>query len=580
MRMTSVSVRISGANGDGVESSGALLAKVAVRSGLQVFGHRGYQSVIRGGHVWNQVRISDEKPLSHGEGIDILVALNQNSITYQRSHLREGATIIYDPTRVSLDSADLKSYKALPIPLLDIALKTGGDAIMRNVVAIGAVLGLLGIDIRALDEVLRDMFLRKGQQAVDGNAKSASAGYAYEGVKPICSLKGDGRTRYVIDGNSALALGAYAGGCKFYAAYPMTPATGIMHWFAAHEDRGAMFKQTEDELAAINMTIGAAHAGVRAMCGTSGGGFSLMVEALGMAGMMEVPIVVVNSQRIGPSTGLPSKTEQGDLLFVMHASQGEFPRIVVAPRSVDECFRVGSDALNLAERYQCPVLVLLDQYLSEHVESVDGFDIDSIRIDRGKVAESNTDGGRFKRYAFTEDGVSPRAMPGTPGMEFVATTYEHNEYGDLVSDVLSGIDEHVLMRKRMHEKRMRKIDTMLRNEPIFVPEILNDNSEYYLVAFGSTAESAREAVALLKREGLSFGLVSFNYLMPLDGEKTRAMLSGKKLIDVECNFTAQLAHVIKSATGIDIPRRILKYDGEPITGEEIAARAKEEIKSL
>jgi len=304
-----------------------------------------------------------------------------------------------------------------------------------------------------------------------------------------------------------------------------------------------------------------------------------MVEALGMAGMMEVPIVVVNSQRIGPSTGLPSKTEQGDLLFVMHASQGEFPRIVVAPRSVDECFRVGSDALNLAERYQCPVLVLLDQYLSEHVESVDGFDTGSIMIDRGKVTESGA-GGRFKRYAFTEDGVSPRALPGTPGLEFVATTYEHNEYGDLVSDVLSGIDEHVLMRKKMHEKRRRKIDTMLKNESIFVPEILNDNSDYYLVAFGSTAESAREAVGLLKREGLNFGLVSFNYLMPLDEEKTKALLTGKKLIDVECNFTAQLAQVIKSATGIDIPRRILKYDGEAITGAEIAARAKEEIKGL
>ncbi len=226
--MSSVSVRISGANGDGVESSGALLAKVAARSGLQVFGHRGYQSVIRGGHVWNQVRIADEKPWSHGEGADILVALNQDSITYQRSHLRDGATIIYDPTKVSVESIDTAKYRLLPIPLLDIALKEGGDAIMRNVVAVGAVLGLVGMDIRVLDEVLSGMFSKKGQQAVDGNVKSASAGYSYAGVKPICSLKGDGKTRYVLDGNSALAMGAYAGGCKFYAAYPMTPATGIL----------------------------------------------------------------------------------------------------------------------------------------------------------------------------------------------------------------------------------------------------------------------------------------------------------------------------------------------------------------
>lgn len=578
--MTSVSIRISGANGEGLESSGALLAKVAARNGLHVFGHRGYQSIIRGGHVWYQVRVSDEKLLGHGEGADILVALNQDSITYQRSHLHEGATIIYDPSKVSLDPSDLNKFKALPIPLLDIAMKTGGDAIMRNVVAIGAVLGLVGIDIKVVDQVLSDMFSKKGQQAVDGNIRSAAAGYGYEGVKPICNLEGDGRTRYVIDGNSALSVGAFAGGCKFYAAYPMTPATGILHWFAAHEDKGAMFKQTEDEIAAINMAIGAAHAGARSMCGTSGGGFSLMVEALGMAGMMEVPIVVVNSQRTGPSTGLPSKTEQGDLLFVMHASQGEFPRIVVAPRSVDECYVVGRDAFNLSDRYQCPVLILLDQYLSEHISTVDGFNFDSITVDRGKVASAAPVSGRFKRYELTDDGISPRAFPGTPGTEFVATSYERDEYGDLVSDVRAGIDEHVAMRKRMQEKRMGKIATMLKNETVFVPEVLNEGAEYYLVAFGSTAESAEEAVELLKAQGLSFGLISFGYLMPLDGEKTKAILSGKKLIDVECNFTAQLAQVVKSSTGIDIQRRILRYDGEPMTGDWISAAAKEEMKNL
>jgi 2-oxoglutarate ferredoxin oxidoreductase subunit alpha len=569
-----------GANGDGLESSGAMLAKVAARNGLQVFGHRGYQSIIRGGHVWYQVRISDQKPWSHGEGIDVLVALNQDSIAYQMSHLRDGATIIYDPSKVSLEGVDTARYRTLPIPLLEIAMKTGGNAIMRNVVAIGAVLGLVGIDIKAMDEVLDDMFSKKGQDAVDGNVKAASAGYGYEGVKPVCSLKGDGKSRYVIDGNSALSLGAYAGGCKFYAAYPMTPATGILHWFAAHEDKGVMFKQTEDEIAAINMAIGAAHAGVRAMCGTSGGGFSLMVEALGLSGMMETPIVVVNSQRTGPSTGLPSKTEQGDLLFVMHASQGEFPRIVASPRSIDECFRVGAEAFNLAERYQCPVIILLDQYLSEQIGTVDGFDFDSVKMDRGKIADPSTVSGRFKRYAYTEDGVSPRSVPGTPGLEFVATSYERDEYGDLVSDVRAGIDEHVATRKRMHEKRMSKIGTMLRNESIFVPDVLNAGAQYHLVAFGSTAEAATEAVELLRQQGLDFGLISFNYLMPLDEEKTRAILSGKRLIDVECNYTAQLSQVIKSATGIDIESRILKYDGEPATGEEIAARAKEELKNL
>jgi 2-oxoglutarate ferredoxin oxidoreductase subunit alpha len=326
------------------------------------------------------------------------------------------------------------------------------------------------------------------------------------------------------------------------------------------------------------MAIGAASAGVRAMCGTSGGGFSLMVEALGFAGMIEVPLVVVNSQRTGPSTGLPTKTEQGDLLFVMHASQGDFPRIVVAPRSLKECFNVGAEAFNLADRYQVPVIVLLDLFLSEHVENVDGgFDVDSVTIDRGKLVSSNTSGGRFKRYEITDDGVSPRVIPGTPGAEFIAPSDEHTEYGDLVSDALAGIDEYVEVRRQMNSKRMRKIDTMLKNENIFFPHV-DGEGDYYFVTFGSTTDAAIEAIELLKGRGVKVGLISFDYLMPLDREKTTTILQGKKLIDVECNFTAQLAKVIMMNTGIDIPNRILKSDGEAITGEEIARGAVDVIK--
>ncbi|VVB76966.1 2-oxoglutarate synthase subunit KorA [uncultured archaeon] len=575
--MTSINVRIAGANGDGLESSGALLTKVAARNGLHVFAHRGYQSIIRGGHVWYQIRLSEQKPWSYGDGIDILVALNQDAVDYQKSRLKDNAIVIYDAGKADVDALDPKKYRLVPIPLLDIAMKTSGDAIMRNVVAIGAVMGFMGMDIRELNAVVDSTFSKKGQQVVDSNIKAAAAGYNYEGVKKAYDLKGDGKGRYVLDGNTALAMGAYAGGCKFYAAYPMTPATSIMHWFAAHEAKGALFKQAEDEISAIMMTIGAAHAGARAMCGTSGGGFSLMVEALGFAGMMEAPIVVVDSQRTGPSTGLPSKTEQADLLFAMFASQGEFPRIVMSPRTMEECFKAGADALNLAERYQCPVIILMDQYISEHIESVEDFDLGSVKIDRGKIATAGAGGGRFKRYELAADGISPRSMPGMPGLEFVATSYEHDEYGDLVSDVRSGIDEHVEMRRKMNDKRMRKIDTMLKSETIFVPNVVDDGAGYHLVTFGSTTESATEAMEILKQQGISVGLISFNYLLPLDKEKTKRILSGKKLIDVECNFTAQLAQVIMLNTGIEIKNRILKYDGEAITGEELAQKVKDAI---
>lgn len=574
MPVTSVTVRIAGANGDGIESAGAMLGKAAARNGMEVFGNRGYQSVIRGGHVWYQLHIGDEKLYGFGDSIDILIALNEDAIKNQKGKLGAGATIIYDPTKTTLAPDDFDpSCKFIGIPLLDIAMQTSGNAIMRNIVAIGAVLRIIGIDINFFDGIVREMFSRKGEEVVGSNIKAATSGYNYEGVDKQYSINGDGKRRLLIDGNTAISMGAYAAGCKYYAAYPMTPASGILHWFAAHANKGVLYKQTEDEIAAINSAIGAASAGVRSMCGTSGGGFSLMVEGLGLAGMLEVPIVVVESQRTGPSTGLPTKTEQGDLQFVMHAAQGEFPRIVVAPTSVEECFYTAADAFNLAERYQCPVVILMDQFLSEHMETVESFDLDAIKIDRGKVADSGDANGRFKRYLITEDGISKRSIPGEKGLSFIAASDEHNEYGDLVSDVLAGLDESVEMRKRMHEKRMKKIETMLGNETLFAPKIEHEEAKHFLVTFGSTVEAAREAAGMLRGKGASFGLIYFNYLMPLDRKRTESLLGGRDPIDVECNLTAQLAGVIASNTGIMIEKRILKYDGEAITAGEIVEEA-------
>ncbi len=573
--MADVSIRIAGAHGDGVESSGALVIKVAAKAGLQVLAYRGYGSIIRGGHSWYQVRLGESKVKSYGEGIDILIALNQDSITNQKSHLNDKAVVIYDPSKVKADELDASKYRLVPIPLLDIAIKASGDPIMRNTVAVGAALKFVGIDIGVLSSVLKSQFGRKGDEVVSQNIKAASDGYNYQGVQTLYTLKGDGKHRYALDGNTALSVGAYAAGCKFYSAYPMTPASSILHWFASHEDKGVMPKQVEDEIAAINMAIGASIAGVRSMCGTSGGGFSLMVEGLGLAGMIETPLVVVESQRSGPSTGVPTKTEQGDILFVMHASQGEFPRIVVAPRTIDECFALTANAFNLADRYQVPVIIMMDLYQSEHVETVEAFDVDGVKIDRGKVVTDGKDGERFKRYLVTDDGVSPRSFPGTKNLEFVAGSDEHTELGDLVTDMYAGLDWAIEVRKQMHDKRMRKIETMLKNESVFVPNVVNENAEYFFVTFGSTTDSAAEAIEILKSKGRNFGLISFSYLMPLDKEKTRKMLEGKRLINVEGNYTGQLAQVIRMNTGIEIKQSILKYDGEAFTGSEIARKALE-----
>jgi 2-oxoglutarate/2-oxoacid ferredoxin oxidoreductase subunit alpha len=578
--MGEIIIRIAAANGDGVESSGDLVAKTFLRAGLNVFANRSYQSIIRGGHVWYQIRAGNDKLYSPGDCPNVLVALNQDAIENQGPHLAEGAIVIFDGSKVNVNSLSGKKFTPLDIRMLDIVVKNGGDPILRNVVAIGTVMKLAGIDLEIFNKQIRERFGKKGDLIINNNINCALAGYNYAGVSNTFNMKGDGKSRYLIDGNSALAAGAFASGCRFYAAYPMTPATTLLHWFAAHADYGVMCKQTEDEIAAINMAIGAASTGVRAMCGTSGGGFSLMVEALGLSGMLEVPIVAVNAQRGGPSTGLPTKTEQGDLLFVMHASQGDFPRIVVAPRSIEESFTIGTEVFNLAERYQCPVIVLMDLYISESMKSIDSFDADinSIKVDKGKIGVQPPAGTKFKRYEITEDGISPRAFPGMPGFEHIAASDDHDEGGEVITDYYAGIDKYVEVRKKMHSKRMRKLDTMLKQESVFVPNVEADG-DYYLVTFGSTTESAKGALKMLKKQGINMGLISFNYLMPLDKEKTKKILSGKKLIDLEYNYSGQLAYVIMANTGIDIKNKILKYDGEAITEEEIALEAAKVVKN-
>ncbi len=569
----SVSIRISGANGDGIDSAGQLLARLLGHNGLSVFGFRGYQSVIRGGNVWHHVRASSDKLYSYGNVIDVLISLTKDSLESNLHLVAKDGIVIYDNKVPGIEEAAKKrsDVQTVSMPLTDMAVKSGGSFIYRNSVAIGFVCRLIGISEDTIDKAVTNAFKYK-PDFIKQNVEAVNLGYGFESSVKLdkkIAIGNAPKDRYLMEGNEALALGAYSAGCKFYAAYPMTPASGILEWFAKHENLGVLFKQTEDEIAAINMTIGAASTGVRAMCGTSGGGFSLMVEALGLAGMIEAPIVVVESQRSGPSTGLPTKTEQGDLLFVMHASQGEFPRIVVAPRSVEECFYVGANAFNLAERYQCPVIVLLDLFLSEHFESVD-LDQDKIVVDRGLVVAGAPKDGDFKRYAITENGVSPRAIPGTKGTAFVASSDEHDEHGKLISDVFSGIKEYTELRERMHEKRMRKLETMLNDGAIEMPMVVNESADIFIVTFGSTTESATEALELLKEQGINAGMIAFSYLLPMHSEKVKELLSGKKLVDVECNATGQLAKVIMMNTGVEMRNRVLKYDGEAITSAEIA----------
>jgi 2-oxoglutarate ferredoxin oxidoreductase subunit alpha len=380
--------------------------------------------------------------------------------------------------------------------------------------------------------------------------------------------------KLLMTGNQAIGLAAVVAGCKFYAAYPMTPASGIIHWLAAHSaSQKIVVKQAEDELAVINMGIGAAHAGVRAMVGTSGGGFSLMVEALGLAGMTETPLVIIESQRAGPSTGLPTKTEQGDLNMITGASQGDFPRIVLAPLTVEDCYYSVIEAFNLAERYQCPVIVATDLHLAEHIETVNPLNTDTL-IDRGDLVLTAPQ-EPYKRFKVTETGISPRAVPGTPGAMYVAASDEHAESGVVISDVLSGLPKYVKERARQMDKRMKKVE-VARNE-LAAPKFYGpDNANLTLVCWGSTFGVALEAAESLNKLGLSTNVYAIRNVMPFKGDQIASALgTTKKLLCVEGNYTGQMARMIRAETGIEIKDKFLKYDGEPIYASEVVKRAQE-----
>jgi len=381
--------------------------------------------------------------------------------------------------------------------------------------------------------------------------------------------------RMVLNGNQAFALGAMAAGCRFVSFYPMTPATSISEFLTARGRKlGVVTKQVEDEIAAILFAIGASHAGVRAMTATSGGGFSLMVEALGLAGMTETPLVIVEAQRGGPSTGLPTRTEQSDLEFVIHASHGEFPRIVLAPGTVLECFHAGARAFNLAEQFQTPVIVLTDMYQANIQVSVDAglFDFTPIVIDRGQTLsweQLDADGGHYQRHALTETGISPRALPGHPNAIWITTGDEHTSEGYITED-------HEIRRQQM-EKRMRKLEVargQMRPPTRYGPE----QAEVSLLCWGSTYGAVREAVDELNARGTSANLYYFVDLWPFPREAVeRALAGARRLINVEMNYTGQLARLLRAETGIKVHASVLRYDGVPLTPEFIVRGVTQEV---
>ncbi len=577
--MKEVTLGIGGAAGDGLDKTGDTFAKTASRLGLYLYAYNSYQSIIRGGHIWLRVRMGEEKVYSHGDHLNLLIALNQDTLERHAREVEPGGAVLFNSDKLTLDSS-LFEGQVLPVPMpVRELLKPLGKTlpVMQNTVSLGAAIFLLGLDFEMMAEVLADTFQHKGQEVVNQNIEVAKAGYNYAKEKfvPLGYEWNFSRIRRpFITGNEAMALGAVAAGCKFYSAYPMTPASTILHWMVAHADRcGIVVKQCEDEIAVANMAVGAGLAGARSMCATSGGGFALMTEAVGQAGMIEAPVVFITVQRGGPSTGIPTKTEQADLNQALGASQGDFPRIIMAPADVTEAYYTAAEALNLADKYQLPVIILSDLLLSEHPETIerDALKPDLV-IDRGQlVTEWPEDNGTYKRYAFTESGISPRALPGTKNTVYVAPTDDHDEEGILISDEYTSPP----VRRKVQEKRMKKLEGALRELP--PPQIEGpEDADVTLVGWGSCRGVIREAAEILRSEGIATNQLHFKYLLPFHAKEALEILKGcRKTVGVEVNYTGQFAKHLRSETGFSLDDMVLKYDGEPFEPAFIVNRVKE-----
>jgi len=578
MENNSLSWKIGGEAGYGIMTAGFIFAKVCSRAGLHVFDHAEYPSLIRGGHNTYQVRAEVEEVFSHVKHVDLLVALNKETIGRHKEELAPGGGIIYDGGKTPLSEEGLgrEDVKLNSIPLLRLAEESGGRRIMLNSVALGASVAFIDFDFEMLSSVIRDVYRGKAKETIEFNIKAARLGYNYVKSKGMEEDFGrrlpkvGGKKRMLLTGNEATGLGAIKAGCKFYVAYPMTPAFSILHLMAAQERNFSLVvKHPEDEIASINMAIGAGFAGVRAMTATSGGGFSLMTEALGLAAMTETPVVIVVCQRPGPSTGLATHTEQGDLKFVLHASHGDFPRFVIAPGDVEDCFYKTIEAFNLAERYQCPVILILDKFLSESHKTAEKFDVSGVKTDRGLLFsdEELERIEEFKRYEFTETGISPRAIPSQRGGIFTATGNEHDETGYLSEDKT--------VRTKMMDKRFRKFEQAEREIPepkLFGPKEV----EVTIIAWGSTKGPIREAMKLLDRDGIKANFLQIVYISPFPKNTVSEIFeTSKRIVIVENNKTAQLASLIKEKTGKEIEHKILKYDGRQFFPTDIYQRVKE-----
>ncbi len=567
---TIISVKIGGQAGQGVKSEGLLFAKVATRSGYYIHTYTEYPSLIRGGHNVMQILFSREEVRAPIKRTDFLIALNQDTITRHISEIPDGGGILYDSEKDFTISKGSKNIRLYPVPLAKFAAEAGGKEILINTVAVGALIALIGGDITIVKTLLEEEFLKKGESIIKMNHKAAQAGYEFakeqfaDKIQPLLTPQYR-EPQMIVNGTEAVALGAIAAGMQFASIYPMTPITNILAVLALQQEKFAyIYKQPEDEISAINMAIGASFTGARSLVATSGGGFCLMTEGYGLAAMTETPLVIIEGMRPGPATGLPTWTAQGDLQFILHAHQGDFPRIVLSPGDGKEAFELTMQAFNLADKYQTPVIVLIDKNICEDDHGYRLFDTSSYTIDRGKLTLS-TD-ANYSRYAASDDGISPRSLPGL-GNFFIGNSNEHTDKG-------YDSEEAEIVRMQV-DKRMKK-QQICQEQDMTLPKLYGpENAEVTVISWGSTKGSILQAL----EDFPNVNFLHVTWMSPFPTSAVRnALIKAKHVLDIESNYTAQFAHLVMEHTGYKITDTLLKYDGRPFFPEEISEKLQNILK--
>ncbi len=571
-----LSWKIGGQQGEGVESTDRIFSTALNRLGYYLYGYRHFSSRIKGGHTNNKIRISTYPIRAISDDLDILVAFDQETIDFNAHELKVNGVIIADSKFNPVLPNGIKA-RLFPVPITQIAEELG-TSLFKNMAASGASWALLGLPIDVFNKAVEEEFSRKGSAIVEKNIEAVRKGAESVltqagGVLSEFTLQpADGKKKLFMIGNDAIGLGAIAAGCRFMAAYPITPATEIMEYLVKNLPKfGGTVIQTEDEISACTMAIGANYGGVRTMTASAGPGLSLMMEAIGLSGMTETPLVIVNTQRGGPSTGLPTKQEQSDLNAMIYGTHGEIPKIVFSPSTIEECFYDTIQAFNLAEMYQCPVIMLTDLQLSLGKQSSEILNFDQIQIQRGAIVEHPEpleENVLFKRYEFKENGVSPRVIPGTKHGIHHVTGVEHDQFGRP--------SEGTENRTKMMDKRLSKLNNIQFHKPINV-DAPHQEPDILLIGMGSTGGTIDEARSRLSQQGIKTNHITVRLLHPFPTESLKPyLLKAKNVLVIENNATGQLADQIKLHVGqhekID---SFLKYNGNPFLPSEIEQKCKE-----